>query len=444
MAGVTSSQSSYDVDNFDGVLGAEPSLDFSRTGEEVTKTLSHRGRRFVWSLADAEPSLDPASSWWLTYLRGGISYPGSIGSKTLSIVDLFSGAGGLSLGARIAAGQFGFGLRHLAAVDVDEHAAKVVANNFRSMPLGMSVNDLVSFRITRESGSPRFVFPPKLLTEQLLDYVGGVDLVVAGPPCQGNSTANNHTRFNDPRNSLYLTVPAVAVALEAKIVVIENVPGITAAKENVVSATRDLLISSGYGVTTAVVRADQLGWPQTRRRFFMVATLGYEPIDLSRLLNSVKQVTRPVSWALADILNSSENSFMTTSPKTTATNQSRMDYLHANDLFELPVSERPDCHQEGHTYNSVYGRMRWDEPAPTLTTGFMSPGRGRYTHPKIARTLLPREAARIQGFPDDYDFSVAGADPKRTELAKWIGDAVPAPMGWAAVLAGLLGSELLS
>jgi DNA (cytosine-5)-methyltransferase 1 len=69
----------------------------------------------------------------------------------------------------------------------------------------------------------------------------------------------------------------------------------------------------------------------------------------------------------------------------------------------------------------MYGRLRWDEPAQTITTGFGSMGQGRYVHPRAARTLTPHEAARIQSIPDFVDFG----DGRRTEWAEMIGNAVP-------------------
>ena len=83
--------------------------------------------------------------------------------------------------------------------------------------------------------------------------------------------------------------------------------------------------------------------------------------------------------------------------------------------------------------------MKWNEPAPTLTTGFVSPGRGRFIHPKERRVLTPREAARLQGFPNWFDFSPAALAPsKRGQLAKWIGDAVPSILGYVAGFSGLI------
>jgi DNA (cytosine-5)-methyltransferase 1 len=129
---------------------------------------------------------------------------------------------------------------------------------------------------------------------------------------------------------------------------------------------------------------------------------------------------------------------MTQRPVLSEENRRRIDFLHDNDLYDLPNEQRPECHQNGTTYRSVYGRLRWDEPAATVTTGFMTAGRGRYIHPLERRTLLPREAARIQGFPDSYRFASNGnREVTRTAIAKGVGDAVPTPLGFAAGLAAL-------
>ena len=201
--------------------------------------------------------------------------------------------------------------------------------------------------------------------------------------------------------------------------------------------TTELLQSNGYTVTSSVIRSDAFGWPQTRRRFFLVATKDWKPVPLKSVDEALGRSARPISWALEDILNTKELSIMTESPSLSQENQRRIDYLHDNELHELPNSERPECHQNGTTYRAVYGRMRWDEPAPTITTGFMTPGRGRYVHPLRRRTLLPREAARIQGFPDNYRFELQSQALGRSAIAKGIGDAVPSILGFAAGLSAL-------
>jgi DNA (cytosine-5)-methyltransferase 1 len=121
-----------------------------------------------------------------------------------------------------------------------------------------------------------------------------------------------------------------------------------------------------------------------------------------------------------------------------AANKRRIDYLFDNDLYDLPDDQRPTCHRSGTTYKAVYGRLQWDQPAGTITTGFMTPGRGRYVHPTQRRTLTAHEAARIQGFPDSFRLTLEnGTIPPKNLLAKVIGDAVPPPMGYAAVLAAM-------
>jgi DNA (cytosine-5)-methyltransferase 1 len=111
-----------------------------------------------------------------------------------------------------------------------------------------------------------------------------------------------------------------------------------------------------------------------------------------------------------------------------------MKYLLDRGEYDLPNELRPPCHQGDHSYKSMYGRLKWDEPAQTITSGFGSIGQGRYMHPERARALTAHEAARIQGFPDYFDFSSC---PTRSALATMIGNAVP-----PALAASLIGAYL--
>jgi DNA (cytosine-5)-methyltransferase 1 len=116
-------------------------------------------------------------------------------------------------------------------------------------------------------------------------------------------------------------------------------------------------------------------------------------------------------------------------------NRQRIEYLFAHKLFELPDAQRPDCHRlQAHSYKSVYGRLRPNEPAQTITTGFLSMGQGRYVHPSQRRTITPHEAARLQCIPDFFHF---GSVSSRTALAEMIGNAVPPKLAY------ILGVELL-
>jgi DNA (cytosine-5)-methyltransferase 1 len=116
-------------------------------------------------------------------------------------------------------------------------------------------------------------------------------------------------------------------------------------------------------------------------------------------------------------------------------NVRRMQWLFNHDELDLPNRLRPPCHRSKHSYVSMYGRLDWNEPAQTVTTGFGSMGQGRYVHPARQRTITPHEAARLQMLPDFWDFSSAGS---RTALARLIGNAVPPP------LATVICEEVLS
>ena len=263
-------------------------------------------------------------------------------------------------------------------------------------------------------------------------------MLLAGPPCQGHSNLNNRTRRTDRRNELYLTVPAVAQAVRAEVVVIENVRAVIHDRKQVVQTAEALLRGAGYEIEQGVIKAVDLGWPQRRERYFIVARRSRSPISFEEVVAAIGDQPRDIMWAIGDLDSSNEDSYMTRAPVLSDENQRRIDWLFDNDEYDLALSERPDCHKDGTTYDAVYGRLHPDRPAPTITTGFMTPGRGRYIHPYERRVITAREAARLQGFPDDYDFQPRpGTEPSKAKLTKWIGDAVPMPLGYAATMAAL-------
>jgi DNA (cytosine-5)-methyltransferase 1 len=224
-------------------------------------------------------------------------------------------------------------------------------------------------------------------------------------------------------------------------VIIENVPGVRSDKSGVVQVAKWLFESEGYTVETGVLKASAMGWPQTRKRFFMVASKTNTPIPLSAVGDALAvdpTNALNIEWAIGDHEKTPKDNHMFRQAERSPDNKRRINYLFDNNLYDLPDSERPACHRDkAHSYPTIYGRLRPDEPAPTLTTGFMTNGRGRYTHPTQRRTLNPAEAARIQGFPDDYVFDPDGRRPHNCELLKWIGDAVPMPLGYAVALSAL-------
>jgi DNA mismatch endonuclease Vsr len=135
---------------------------------------------------------------------------------------------------------------------------------------------------------------------------------------------------------------------------------------------------------------------------------------------------RSVHWAIGDLSAIQSTSALDQAAKPTATNLERMQWLIDNDEYDLPNPMRPACHHDEHTYNAMYGRLAWGDPAPTITTGFGSMGQGRFVHPASARTLTPHEAARLQTLPDFFDLDESKG---RGAWATVIGNAVPPLVG---------------
>jgi len=326
-----------------------------------------------------------------------------------------------------------------AAADIDEGAVAVyAANHGTKVRSVLSASELVDRPIRGRGEDAEFSRTPAVFEELWQPLIGKVDAVLAGPPCQGHSNLNNHSRRTDKRNELYFTVPAMAVALEADVVIIENVPAVIHDSSQVVATTETLLRANGYEVESGVLSAAKMGWPQTRQRFFMIGRRSAAPLPVADVQEALFEQARSVLWAIGELAEMEFDDRLHFSSVLSEENRIRIDVLFDEDIHELPLEHRPDCHKDGTTYGSVYGRMYGDKPAPTLTTGFLTPGRGRYIHPTKRRTITPWEAARIQGFPDTYDFAPDPTNPPtKVKLTKWIGDAVPMPLGYAAGLSAL-------
>ncbi len=406
-----------------------------RDGSPVGSAVQHR----------SDQQLAGSSAWWQSFIRGGQVFTDARAEKAPPIrsVDAFCGCGGLTLGAMQAAIAMGRRFESIAAIDVDEQGLEVHKANFGTKNiLHANASSLVDWHVSGDGEGAEFAYPPEIVDESMAQEVGKIDLLLAGPPCQGHSNLNNRTRREDPRNLLYITAVALGVALRARAIVIENVPDVINDRSDVVSTARALLSSSGYKwIDSGVLAADHLGGAQTRKRYFLVATLSDTECatDMKQIAQRLKQPPRPLSWAISDLLDIENEGpkacIMDTVPAMSAENSIRIKHLFDNDLYILPDQVRPDSHKNGNTYPSVYGRLWWDKPAGTVTTGFLTPGRGRHIHPLKPRVITPREAARIQSFPDTFEFVVNHElPPSRAALQKWIGDAVPPLLGYAATL----------
>lgn len=358
-------------------------------------------------------------------------------AREIRAVDLFCGCGGLTLGVREAARGLGCGFVSVFASDINAGALKLYERNFHPTYFdGRPIENVLDGELGQSL---------TVAEEDFVEKVGKIDILVAGPPCQGNSNLNNYTRRNDPKNLLYLRAVRCAEILKPSALIIENVPGVLHEKHGVLQTADQYLREIGYSVSFGVVPMWKIGVAQTRKRMLLVASLDKKDVDIGKIIEYFEVPTRPMSWAVGDLLekyNGADD--FDGSSQHAPVNQARIDYLFEHDLYNLPNEMRPDCHRlKPHTYPAVYGRMRWNRPAPTITRGFACCGQGRFVHPLRHRTLTPHEAARVQFFPDFFDFS----NMSKVALRSAIGNAVPAKAGYVVsmpLLMAILEKEAMS
>ena len=342
-------------------------------------------------------------------------------TRKIRTVDLFAGCGGLVVGTMEACRRLKIGHVVELANEFDKEILDVFKDNLSPKVYldddvcNLFDGDLEAKKLTKNEqillkDSPG-IFEPDLLT--------------GGPPCQGHSDLNNHSRREDPRNALYYRMVRAARVLKPKAIIIENVSTVIHSKEGVVQQSAELLNEMGYHVEQVMLWANKFGVPQKRKRHFLLAS--FSPIDLSILGDYRKEKEtewRTLRWAIEDLDREFDSEDTYNTPANSSTeNRRRMQWLIDNDEWDLPNHLRPKCHQDGHNYPAVYGRMKWDQPSSTITAGFGSNGQGRFTHPSATpgRPLTPHEAARIQTFPDWFTFG----ERKRSIMSKSIGNAVP-------------------
>jgi len=412
------------------------SVCYSKAGGTVRRVSLVGGRAYSTVVPDVTGGEWHAfSAWWWNWLRLRPLAPARVGAKTIRAVELFSGSGGLALGIWEAARAIGAELDILLAVDNDRAALAVYERNLPVRhALHEDVTELVSYVLPTWSVATSFADGPRPRGRYLSAAAGCTDLFFAGPPCEGHSNLNNRTRRDDPRNLLVVDAVAAAIAVKARAIIIENVPAALHDKRGSILTARSLLRSNGYSERIVVVDGTRVGLPQRRTRMFLLAASEFEVNDL--VVPALQDYTGPhtVRWAIADLAGRAGETPFHTPSVLSAENQARALFLHEHGLFDLPDELRPHCHRNGHTYPSVYGRMSWDEPAQTITSGFTSPGRGRFIHPSEPRALTPHEAARLQTFPDWYDWSPPGLKPSKRVWTKLIGDAVPPMLAFAVAL----------
>jgi DNA (cytosine-5)-methyltransferase 1 len=390
----------------------------------IVRTVRTRaGSEIESRIPSAHPPLskDFAAEFDAAWLRSA-ERPKSSATVDVRFADLFAGCGAMSIGVVEACRGLGKTAHPMFAADINGKALDVYKQNFTPR---RSLSDAVERELDSRIGCAL-----SQSEKALKKRVDKIDLVIGGPPCQGNSDLNNHTRRRDPKNALYLRMVRFAEVFEPSSIIIENVRGVLHDENNVVDVAQEALERLDYTVEVLVIRGEELGVPQRRRRVFLLASKR-KLTPLEKDLDWYRQPTRSFAWACDDLLTAKDHPILDASGLPSAVSKRRIDYLFDNDYYNLPNSERPTCHRDKqHSYNSVYGRMNWNEPAPTITTGFGSMGQGRFVHPKRRRTITPHEAARLQFIPDYFSFG----DANRAAIAEMIGNAVPPKMAYVATL----------
>lgn len=353
-----------------------------------------------------------------------------------SLIDLFSGAGGLTLGFTDVRGEDGKpAFAPVWANDFNEDAAATYNANFGPHCTYGDIVDLLEH--------PATVIPQ-------------ADVVTGGPPCQGFSLLNKK-RVADPRKQLWRPYMEIVERSGARVFVMENVRQLLSSAEFLeIKQEAERL---GFEVASAVLCAADYGVPQERYRAFVVGVRGGLPTEAFPPQKTHCKEHRPgaqrnlyddyvpdyklwrtVRDAIEDLPEPSGAEIRRETPPLDLhfgrrpTEESIRRYRavppggNRFDLQRNAPEITPQCwirKTSGGT--DLFGRLWWDRPSVTVRTEFFKPEKGRYLHPEQHRPITHREAARLQSFPDDFVFC-----GNKTEIARQIGNAVP-PLLAAAV-----------
>jgi DNA (cytosine-5)-methyltransferase 1 len=343
------------------------------------------------------------------------------------VIDLFSGCGGMSLG--FAALSEGLGAyRLVGAADLNLVSLDTYARNFGSPALQTDVRELAYGKGLLKG-----------FLRDLPEYDPAMPLVLIGcAPCQG-FTAHRKKRWDttDDRNDLIGAFAEVAAKLAPDCIIMENVPELFSYRYwEHFEAFRSRLEIEGYTVKQAIHNAAEYGVPQERFRAVVVAMRNSDFALPNAFVNPNRFAT--VRDAIGDLPPVEPGVYCSTDSlhRSAAHRKSTVEVIRAvpKDGGSRPPGVGPECLQDIRGFADVYGRLFWDRPAITITHYARNPASGRFVHPEQDRGLTMREAARLQGFPDGYEFT-GGFD----DIFRQIGEAVPPPLA-AAIAASTLAN----
>lgn len=330
--------------------------------------------------------------------------------QELTCIESFSGPGGMSLGLEAA------GFTVVSAFDYDKATVNTYNHNFGEQCRQRDARDVTGDELLALSGLKS----------------GDLDLFSGGPPCQGFSKQRRGAHLGDRRNDLVLEFARLVNELKPRAFLFENV-AIFGQKRGLAFIERMRSILDEYRIYPNFFNSADYGLAQTRQRFMLVGIRLDIPFSFSTPLPTVFS-WRTVHDVIGDMPEPpedfSDHPDFPNHAKTRVTlkNIERFKFVpQGGGWKDIPWEYRLDCHKVADTrkggWPDVYGRLQWKGQCPTITGGFDSFTRGRFGHPEQHRALTPREAARLQGFPDHFFFT-----GNRHEVRHQIGNVVPPPL----------------
>lgn len=325
--------------------------------------------------------------------------------KKPSAIDLFCGAGGLTTGLKAA------GFSVLAGFELNETAAATYKLNHKKSRL--FIGDLSKI-------------DPKEVMDSLGLKYGELDLLAGCPPCQGFSThktRNKSSSVDDIRNDLVFEVLRYIKVFLPKTIMLENVPGL--AKDQRMAKLKSELKKLGYVIdanTVKVLDAADFGVPQRRKRMILQASL-FGIINEPEKIKTKATVKQTIGKLPLPGFSGDELHDLPVSRSQKVSTIIENIPINGGSRSDLPLELWLPCHiKRPGSYKDVYGRMSWDNVAPTITGGCTNPSKGRFIHPDQNRSITLREAALLQTFPENYKFSLKQG---KDYAALMIGNALP-------------------
>lgn len=332
-------------------------------------------------------------------------------NRSINAIDLFCGVGGLTHGLVKARVNVAAGL------DIDPACAYPYSQNNAAKFLK---RDIVSM----EASELEDLFPKK-----------GFRLLAGCAPCQPFSTygrRGGNRRASGDDWSLLRSFGRLVREMGPDLVTMENVPQLVDHE-----IFGEFLVDlDGYSVTWSIVECADFGVPQTRRRLVLLASrFGDKELDLKANGQRVKTVRDTIgSLPAIEAGGKSDSDPLHMASRLSDLNLKRIRASRPGGTWrDWPKELLAACHRRptGDTYPSVYGRMNWDESAPTITTQCFGYGNGRFGHPEQDRAISLREAAMLQTFPRSYAFASPDSRIRFNRMGRLIGNAVPVRLGEA-------------